>query len=198
MIQIYDGRESFWQWDLNVKVTATSLTVGDEIHCTNAHQPIALVVKAYALDGKVVADVPNILLQTSLPIRIYRYVRTSDSSQTVDEKTFMVKQRQRPSDYIYTETDFVTVQRAVDEAIEKAKQEGDFKGEPGTTPHIGENGNWFIGETDTGARASGENGKAGEDGYTPQKGIDYFTDADKSEMVQSVLFALPDGDEVSY
>lgn len=29
------------------------------------------------------------------------------------------------------------------------------KGNDGITPHIGENGNWFIGDTDTGAKASG-------------------------------------------
>ena len=31
-------------------------------------------------------------------------------------------------------------------------------GTDGTTPHIGANGNWFIGETDTGIKASGTNG----------------------------------------
>ncbi len=31
-------------------------------------------------------------------------------------------------------------------------------GEPGTTPHIGQNGDWFIGDTDTGVPASGANG----------------------------------------
>ena len=47
--------------------------------------------------------------------------------------------------------------------------------------------------------ASGElEGKDGQDGYTPEKGIDYYTDADKAEMVKMVLAALPDGDEVSY
>lgn len=43
------------------------------------------------------------------------------------------------------------------------------------TPNIGENGNWFVGTTDTGVPAEG---KAGADGYTPQKGTDYFTDED--------------------
>ena len=33
-----------------------------------------------------------------------------------------------------------------------------IRGEPGTTPHIGENGNWFIGETDTGVPAGGSGG----------------------------------------
>lgn len=35
------------------------------------------------------------------------------------------------------------------------EQLNSLKGESGTTPHIGENGNWFIGETDTGVNASG-------------------------------------------
>ena len=34
-------------------------------------------------------------------------------------------------------------------------------------------------------------GKNGADGYTPVKGTDYFTDADKSEMVNAVIAALP-------
>lgn len=38
---------------------------------------------------------------------------------------------------------------------------------------------------------AGENGKNGADGYTPVKGKDYFTDADKSEMVSSVISQLP-------
>ena len=32
----------------------------------------------------------------------------------------------------------------------------------------------------------GANGKNGVDGYTPQKGVDYFTEADKKELVDSV------------
>lgn len=38
---------------------------------------------------------------------------------------------------------------------------------------------------------NGRDGKDGEDGYTPVKGKDYFTDADKQEMVNSVISALP-------
>jgi len=39
------------------------------------------------------------------------------------------------------------------------------KGEDGLTPHIGTNGNWWIGTTDTGVQAAG---KDGEDGKTPE------------------------------
>lgn len=44
----------------------------------------------------------------------------------------------------------------------------------------------------------GIQGVQGEKGYTPQKGIDYNTETDIAEMVQAVLDALPNGDEVSY
>lgn len=38
----------------------------------------------------------------------------------------------------------------------------------GQTPYIGTNGNWWIGTTDTGIKAQGEQGPAGKDGITPQ------------------------------
>lgn len=42
------------------------------------------------------------------------------------------------------------------------------------------------------AKESGDfDGEDGEDGYTPVKGIDYYTEADKTEMVNRVLSALP-------
>ena len=34
-------------------------------------------------------------------------------------------------------------------------------------------------------------GVSGKDGRTPEKGVDYYTEADKAEMVQAVLEALP-------
>ena len=65
-----------------------------------------------------------------------------------------------------------------------------------SVPVINENGNWFTydmtsGEyADTGFTARGERGERGEKGdtgaagYTPQKGIDYFTEADLAEFSQ--------------
>ena len=86
-------------------------------------------------------------------------------------------------------------------------------GADGVTPHIGDNGNWYLGSTDTGkpsrgvagAKGSdgangkdGAQGEKGADGKTPVRGTDYWTAADKQEIVNSVIAALPDGTEVSY
>jgi uncharacterized protein (TIGR02145 family) len=54
-------------------------------------------------------------------------------------------------------------------------------GTDGITPHIGENGNWHIGETDTGVPAEGQPGVNGQDGYTPVKGVDYFDGEDGND-----------------
>lgn len=46
--------------------------------------------------------------------------------------------------------------------------------------------------------AKGDPGTPGAAGHTPVKGTDYWTAADKQEIVNNVLAALPDGTEVSY
>lgn len=51
-------------------------------------------------------------------------------------------------------------------------------GQDGITPTIGQNGNWYLGDTDTGKPSRGVQGETGQDGYTPVKGIDYFTQED--------------------
>lgn len=68
------------------------------------------------------------------------------------------------------------------------------KGADGITPHIGANGNWYLGTTDTGKPSRGEKGDKGApgaDGDTPVKGTDYWTAADKTEIVNDTLAALP-------
>lgn len=83
-------------------------------------------------------------------------------------------------------------------------------GADGVTPTIGGNGNWYLGSTDTGKPSrgvagtpgakgdKGDTGSPGAAGHTPEKGVDYWTASDKSEIVDDVLAALPDGTEVSY
>lgn len=44
----------------------------------------------------------------------------------------------------------------------------------------------------------GPKGDPGVPGKTPVRGTDYWTAADKQEIVNSVIAALPDGTEVSY
>ena len=66
-------------------------------------------------------------------------------------------------------------------------------GKDGITPTIGDNGNWYIGATDTGKPsrgAAGTPGKNGTDGHTPVKGTDYWTASDKAEVVAEAAAAI--------
>jgi len=45
-----------------------------------------------------------------------------------------------------------------------------LKGEAGDTPRIGDNGNWWVGDTDTGVIAQGQNGTDGTNGNSPYIG----------------------------
>ena len=46
--------------------------------------------------------------------------------------------------------------------------------------------------------SNGAGGTTGAAGHTPIKGVDYYTEADKAEMVDAVIAKLPNGDEVGY
>jgi hypothetical protein len=62
------------------------------------------------------------------------------------------------------------VQTIFNEAFAQAKASGEFDGADGITPHIGENGNWFIEDIDTGNPSRGEKGDRGEQGIQGEKG----------------------------
>lgn len=58
--------------------------------------------------------------------------------------------------------------------------------------HIGENGNWWVGNVDTGTSAKGS-------GTTPVKGVDYWTEDDLAEMRKTIREEVQTqvGDELS-
>ena len=52
--------------------------------------------------------------------------------------------------------------------------------------------------TTTATILNGAKGDPGTNGTTPVKGVDYYTESDKQEMVQLVLAAIPSAEEVNY
>ena len=69
------------------------------------------------------------------------------------------------------------VDTAVNEALAQAKASGEFDGADGLTPTIGDNGNWYLGETDTGKPSRGEKGDKGDKGDTGETGATGATGA---------------------
>ena len=99
MFKILDGREYFYQWDLNQKLIVEDDSI-NEVHFSNRTDGSSLVVE---VDELRQASVPNILLQDYWNIRVYAYCYSGESKYTKVEEKFEVKKRSKPSDYIYTE-----------------------------------------------------------------------------------------------
>lgn len=131
-MNIYGGRLSLYQWDMNQKVKHTGLKIGEELHWSNIKQPEALITTAYDLDGTIVADVPNILLQSSSPITVYRVITDDNGRYTREDFQFTVEQRPKPADYVYTETE-VKRYEDLEKRIEVIENSGGGSG--GTTDH---------------------------------------------------------------
>ena len=96
MFRIADGREHFYQWDVDRQILVNDSTVA-EVHFCNRTDDCSLVVKV--ING--VANVPNIILQKSFDVRVFGY----DGKATRYDEVFKVKARSKPTDYVYTEVE---------------------------------------------------------------------------------------------
>ena len=91
MLEILNGRDKFYQWDINQK-----LIVDDNIIAVQYDNGTgdALVCGVYEYEGQRVADVPNIMLQTYWAIKCYAYCGECVRA----EKVYEVEKRSRPDD----------------------------------------------------------------------------------------------------
>ena len=138
MFSIYDGRQNFYQWDIDRKLIVDDNTI-NEVHFCNRTDECSLVCEVYDLDGKRVVNVPNVLLQTDWRINVYGY----DKNYTKHNEVFEVVRRSKPADYVYTETEIKNYDElaervaqieengisdeAVESAIEKYLEENDIR-----------------------------------------------------------------------
>lgn len=103
MLIIEGGRSCLYQWDVDQRLEVVNDDVR-EVHFVNAVASPALVCEVYEEDGRRYANIPNILLQQFWPIQAYGCCE----SRVRDVETFKVIRREKPADYIYTETELKT------------------------------------------------------------------------------------------
>lgn len=227
MFRIYDGREEFYQWDVDRKLIVEDASV-NQVHFCNRSSDCSLVCEVRTEDGLRVVDVPNIILQSDWKVRAYAY----DVNYTKHEKVFKINARTKPEDYVYTETEVLNyntllerindidenIGQVVEDYLTENPIEVDLSGyatkedletieltpgpqgepgEPGPAGKDGKDGEPGKDGSDGKDGAPGAAGKDGVDGKTPVKGTDYWTEADKAEIVEDVLAALPAAEGVS-
>jgi hypothetical protein len=139
---------------------------------------------------------------------VYRSKIDGDSVSTYKKQTFAVIQREKPSDYVYTETEVLTWE-SLDNRITVLEEGGSggsgADGKDGASAYEiavehgfeGSEEEWL--ESLKGEKGEkGDKGETGDAGHTPVKGIDYFTESDKSAMVKEVVNEITNAEEVAY
>ena len=103
IFKIEDGREKFYQWDLNRRILVEDDSI-TQVHFANAATTTAYVVSVSA----GMANVPNIILQQNFDIKVYGY----------DKEFTEVEKRSKPQDYVYTETEILNYETLANEIKE--------------------------------------------------------------------------------
>lgn len=157
MLTLNDGRSELWQWD-------TGRTLAVDADCSQVHFSNKVFGRSIDVDvADGVAIIPDILLQTDKDLNVWAFVGTAENGYTKISKTFRVNRRNKPADYVFTPVEQTTIAEiaAIAQSVRDDADAGLFNGEPGNdgiTPHIGDNGNWYLGDTDTGKPSRGETG----------------------------------------
>lgn len=141
------------QWDLNRVVEITTDETFNEVHFYNSNCPKALVVKPF--DNNTKANIPNILLQEALPIVVWLVHSDESGDRSLDCDTLVVSPRKMPDDYVYEETEVITFKKLTKDVKEAVKRANDISADLEEKRDSG----YF-------------------NGYTPQRGVDYFNSED--------------------
>jgi hypothetical protein len=101
-VNVVDG--DLYQWDVERKIEIISNeSFVKEVHFSNSDKDAALVVTPYEENGSIYAKIPNILLQKSVPIKLY----LATTERTIKRFMLTVYARVKPDGYVYTETEIL-------------------------------------------------------------------------------------------
>ena len=138
MLTLKNEKRELYQWDFSVKATVN-------VNCNEVHFSETLLGDSMTVlvnDGEV--EIPNQLLTSAKSFYCWAFVINSGGGYTIAQKKFDVRQRPKPSNYVYEETEVKTISSVVEKAIEEAIKSGDFTGETGETGEKGESGHPIV------------------------------------------------------
>lgn len=94
-----------WESGRKLQVNPNSNMKITRLDFANKGSENAVVVIPNEKDGIIVADIPNILLQSGQDIVVFSVNVSGDKTEVIDECIITVKRRPKPDDYVYTETE---------------------------------------------------------------------------------------------
>lgn len=94
-----------WESGRRLQVDSAGKMEVTRLDFANKGSANAYVVIPKEENGVIVADIPNILLQSGQDIVVYSVNVDGDKTETIRECVITVKERPKPDDYVYTETE---------------------------------------------------------------------------------------------
>lgn len=216
MLELNDGRSELWQWDTGRKLTVDADC--SQIHFSNKF--FGRSIDVYVIDGvAIIPDVllqtdkdltawafvgtaENGYTKISKTFKVNKRNKPADYVFTPTEQETLAELVDR-LEAIEESQDPDAIKNAVEDYLEQNPVEIPVESVNGKTGAVNltaadvgavsqDDLQEATNEALAQAKASGEfDGADGPAGYTPQKGTDYYTAADKAEMVSAVLAALP-------
>lgn len=106
-LTLTNDRKYFWQWDTNQYLITEGLPVGAEIHYDMPDVDVPLKTLVENKDDFLIARVPDELLQYAGKFTVWVYLTEENISgnRTVYSRSYNVEKREKPPDYVYTETE---------------------------------------------------------------------------------------------
>lgn len=128
MIKLEGDKLALYQWDLNQRVILVNIDAGIEVHFSSIYdtKECCLIAPSYKEDGVVYADVPNKLLQESGILSVWLFVQEENKAWTEHKTEILVIARNRPPNYVYTETEIMDYKVIAREATKRLDETEGF------------------------------------------------------------------------
>lgn len=120
-IEIANDKKFFYQWDTGQMLQITDDGSGSEVHLEKDTLTLACAIREE--NGARLVDVPDLLLQVDGHLTAYLVHKVEDEVETLFSKTFRIKHRAKPEDYVCTETEILRY-RDLAERITALEQNG--------------------------------------------------------------------------
>lgn len=124
-IKIPNNKELFYQWDTGQLLEITDDGSGSEVHIEKDTLTLACAIREE--NGVRLVDVPDLLLQVDGHLTAYLVHKVEDEVETLFSRTFQIKHRAKPEDYVCTETEILHY-RDLAERITALEQNGGSTG----------------------------------------------------------------------
>lgn len=200
------------QWDRGKKLEITGLEVTENVQVHFSLTDSVGTAKCYDAtvdEGKICVDIPQFILEKegtrgySYYAYAWIYISTEELGETIREIVFNIDCRAKPEDYI-SDPDDIKTWEELKKRIKELEENGvsDEQIAQAVEDYLKENNisaDVYMRVSDGYVQFSSDNetwenvialselkGKDGKDGYTPQKGIDYFDGQDGKDGASGV------------